>query len=188
MFGLSPRQVVSSFVGSTLHKFDLLAKLMVPFLVKLLAPGCAVEDKAAPKATVHIGIQIALGARTQVMSLRQRIVQFRSRQVQHRVRNRSIVVRVRSGSGGCGSRWSFNSQWTARRRLGAAHAQQQVGAVSSIHASVMNRSVSNGSLSALGHGEQQTASIRHSCFEYRVDQVSENDLRVLGCPSNIGRT
>ncbi len=77
MFGLSLRQAVSSFVGSALHEFDLLAEFVVLFPVKVLAPGRAVEDKAAREAAVHISVGIALGTRTQVMGLRRQIVQFR---------------------------------------------------------------------------------------------------------------
>ncbi len=98
MFSLSLRQAVSSFISSALREFDLLAKLAVPFPVMLLAPGRAVEDKVVPEATVHNGIQIALGACTQETGLQQQLVQFHSRQVQHQVKDGGDVICVRSGS------------------------------------------------------------------------------------------
>ncbi len=152
---------------------------MVSFPVKVLAPGRAVENKVAPKATVHIGVQIALGTRTQVTGLLRLIVQFHSQQIQHRVGNGSIIVCARSGSSGCRSRWSFDSQRKARHRLGAASVQQQVGTVSGVHTLTTDGSVSDVSLSALRHSERQAASVRHSCFEHRIDQASENDFGVL---------
>ncbi len=64
-------------VGSALSEFDLLAEVMVPFPVEILAPGRAVEDKTAPETAVDVSIRIALGACTLVTGLQRQFVQFR---------------------------------------------------------------------------------------------------------------
>ncbi len=66
----------SSFVSSALGELDLLTEVMVPFPMEILAPGHAVEDETAPETAVDIGVRIALGACTLVMSLRRKFVQF----------------------------------------------------------------------------------------------------------------
>ncbi len=76
MSSLSLRQAISSFVGSTLCEFDLLAEVTVPFPVEILAPGRAVEDEMAPQAMMDVGIRVALSARTLVSGLQRRFVQF----------------------------------------------------------------------------------------------------------------
>ncbi len=56
MSSLSLRQAASSLVGSALGELDLLAKVTVPFPMKVLAPSRAVEDEAARETTVYVGI------------------------------------------------------------------------------------------------------------------------------------
>ncbi len=44
---------------------------------------------------------------------------------------------------------------------------------------MVDRSVSDVSLSALRHSERHSVNGRSGCFEHRIDQSSENSLRVL---------
>ncbi len=51
--------------------------------------------------------------------------------------------------------------------------------VSSVHASAVDGSVSDVGLNTLGHGEPRALNVWCGCFEHRVNQPSENSLRVV---------